>query len=37
MLKDINKYKFLEEGYTPKCTSHPKAFKDASPEGDIIP
>jgi hypothetical protein len=38
ILKDINKHMFLDEDYTPKCTSHSKAFKDAAmPGGHGIP
>jgi hypothetical protein len=27
ILKDINRFMLMEEGYTPKCTTHSKAFK----------
>jgi hypothetical protein len=29
IIKDIKKYLFLDENYTPKCASHSKALKDA--------
>jgi hypothetical protein len=38
ILKDIKKYMFLDENYTPKCASHSKAFKDAEiPESKGLP
>jgi hypothetical protein len=38
ILKDIKKYMFMDENYTPKCASRSKAFKDAKiPESNGLP
>jgi hypothetical protein len=35
--KDIKHFMLMEEGYTPKCTTHSKAFKRVEGGEDIIP
>jgi hypothetical protein len=37
MLKDIKRFMIMEEGYTPKCTTQSKAFKEVEVGEDIIP
>jgi hypothetical protein len=38
ILKDIKKYMFLDDNYTPKCSYHSKAFKDAEiTESNLLP
>jgi hypothetical protein len=35
--KDSKRFMLMEEGYTPKCTTHSKAFKEVEGGEDIIP
>jgi hypothetical protein len=37
ILKDIKRFMLMEEGYTLKCTTHSKAFKEMEGGENIIP
>jgi hypothetical protein len=37
ILKDIKRFMLMEEGYTSKCTTHSKAFKEVEGGENIIP